>query len=142
MATVHPSELKPATSPEGAVQSLLNRAKGRDFAGAYNYVSKSSNTDQQSFAKDLNGRDGSLRTYSSLQKFDTKVLHESDNDAMVRANVEWSTAVGAFYDTRDLKVIGKAIAGRWSGRSRSSKGAAAGHPGELPALGHRDPRIG
>src|SRR6476646_12173120 len=83
MATVHPSELKPATSPEGAVQSLLNRAKGRDFAGAFNYVSKNSNTDQQSFAKDLNGRDGSLRTYSSLQKFDTKVLHESDNDAMV-----------------------------------------------------------
>jgi hypothetical protein len=105
MATVHPSELKPATSPEGAVQSLLNRAKGRDFAGAFNYVSKNSNTDQQSFAKDLNGRDGSLRTYSSLQKFDTKVLHETDNDAMVRANVEWSTAVGAFYDTRDLKVI-------------------------------------
>jgi hypothetical protein len=105
MATVHPSELKPAATPEGAVQSLLSRARGRDFAGAFNYVSKSSNTDQQSFAKDLNGRDGSLRTYSSLQKFDTKVLHESDNDALVRANVEWSTAVGASYDTRDLKVI-------------------------------------
>jgi hypothetical protein len=105
MATVHTSELKPAATPEGAVQSLLSRAKGRDFAGAFNYVSKSSNTDQQSFSKDLNGRDGSLRTYSSLQKFDTKVLHESDSDALVRANVEWSTAVGAFYDTRDLKVM-------------------------------------
>jgi hypothetical protein len=105
MATVRPTELKPATTPEGAVQSLLNHAKGRDFAGAYKYVSKSSNTDQQSFAKDLSGRDGSLRTYSSLQKFDTKVLHETDNDALVRANVEWSTAVGASYDARDLKVI-------------------------------------
>lgn len=105
MATVHTSELKPATTPEGAVQSLLSHAKGRDFAGAFNYVSKSSNTDQPSFAKDLSGRDGSLRTYSSMQKFDTKVLHETDNDALVRANIEWSTAVGAFYDTRDLKVL-------------------------------------
>ncbi len=105
MATVHTSELKPATTPEGAVQSLLNHAKGRDFSGAFNYVSKSSNTDQPSFAKDLSGRDGSLRTYSTMQKFDTKVLHETDNDAVVRANVEWSTAVGAFYDTRDLKVL-------------------------------------
>ena len=105
MATVHTSELKPATTPEGAVQSLLSRAKGKDFAGAYNYVSPSSNTDQQSFAKDLNGRDGSLRTYSSLQKFNTKVLHENDTEALVRANVEWSTAVGAFYDVRDLKVL-------------------------------------
>jgi len=105
MATVHTSELKPATTPEGAVQSLLSRAKGKDFAGAYNYVSPSSNTDQQSFAKDLNGRDGSLRTYSSLQKFNTKVLHENDTEALVRANVEWSTAVGAFYDVRDLEVL-------------------------------------
>ena len=62
MATVHTSELKPATTPEGAVQSLLSHVKGRDFAGAFNYVSKSSNTDQPSFAKDLSGRDGSLLT--------------------------------------------------------------------------------
>ncbi len=105
MATVHSSSLKPATTPEGAVQSLLNHAKGRDFTGAFNYVAKASNTDQQSFAKSLSGRDGSLRTYSSMQTFDTKVLHETDNDATVRTNIEWSTAVGAFFDTRDLKVI-------------------------------------
>ena len=35
----------------------------------------------------------------------TKVLKESDSEATVRANLEWSTAVGAFYDTRDLRVI-------------------------------------
>ena len=104
-ATIHPNELKPATTPEGAVQLLLSHAQGHDFAGAYNYVAKNSNTDQQSFAKDFTGRDGSLRTYSSLQKFDTKVLRESDQEAMVRANVEWSTAVGAFYDNRDLQVV-------------------------------------
>ena len=104
MATVHSNELAPATTPEGAVQQLLNHAKSRDYAGAFNYVAKSSNADEQSFAKDLSGRNGSLRTYSSLQKFETKVLHQNDQEAAVRASIEWSTAVGAFYDVRDLQV--------------------------------------
>ena len=103
-ATIHTSELAPAKTPEGAVQALLSRAKNGDYAGAYLYVSKSSNTEQQAFARDLRGANGSLRTYSSLQKFDTKVLRENDSEAVVRTKMEWSTAVGAFYDNRDLTV--------------------------------------
>src|SRR5690348_2432866 len=87
-ATVRTNALKPATTPDGAVQLLLDHARSHDFSSAFNYVAKSSNTDQQSFAKDLSGRDGSLRTYSSLQKFDTKVLRENDEQATVRTNIE------------------------------------------------------
>lgn len=105
MATIHSNQLKPATTPEGAVQSLLQRAQGHDFNSAFNYVSQKSSTNEQDFAKDFTGRDGSLRTYSSLQSFRTKVLHENDNEALVRANMEWSTAVGAFYDVRDVNVV-------------------------------------
>ncbi|HEX6879738.1 MAG TPA: hypothetical protein VF135_05185, partial [Terriglobales bacterium] len=105
MGTVHSSELKPASTPEGAVQSLLSHAKGRDFRGAYSYVSGASKTDEQDFARDLRGRDGSLRTYSTMQTFNTKVLHENESEALVRANIEWSTAVGASYNVRDLKVL-------------------------------------
>lgn len=104
-ATVHPDELAPAKSPDGAVQALYLHAKNRDFKGAYQYVAPSSNTDEQSFIKDLAGRDGSLRTYSNLQSVDTRILHQDDNSAVVRATTEWSTAVGAIYDTRDLKVV-------------------------------------
>lgn len=103
--TIRPSELAPATTPEGAVQALLSRAKTNDYPGAFTYVSKASNTDQQSFARDLRGSNGSLRTLSSLQKFDTKVLRQNDNEALVRTNMQWSTAVGAFYDNRDLRVV-------------------------------------
>ncbi|ABF43606.1 hypothetical protein Acid345_4606 [Candidatus Koribacter versatilis Ellin345] len=103
--TVHPSDIAPATTPDGAVQALFGHAKNRDFKGAYNYVAASSNTDEPSFVKDLGGRDGSLRTYSNLQKVDTRILNQNDNEAMVRATTEWSTAVGAVYDTRDLKVV-------------------------------------
>ncbi|MGC2109126.1 MAG: hypothetical protein WA655_06380, partial [Candidatus Korobacteraceae bacterium] len=105
MATVQPNELSPAKSPEGAVRSLFAHVQARDYNGAYSYVAKSSNTGEQDFERDLSGRDGSLRTYSSLQQADTKVLHASDDQALVRATLEYATAVGAFYDTRDLKVI-------------------------------------
>ena len=105
MATVKPNELSPAKSPEGAVQSLFAHARARDFAGAYSYVARSSNASEPEFAADLAGRDGSLRTYSSLQQADTKVLHQNDDEALVRATLQYATAVGASYDTRDLKVV-------------------------------------
>ncbi len=105
MGTVRTNELSPAKSPEGAVQSLFAHVKAHDYEGAYAYVANASNSDEPAFARDLSGRDGSLRTYSSLQQADTKVLHQNDNEALVRATLEYATAVGAFYDTRDLKVV-------------------------------------
>ena len=105
MATIQTNQLSPATSPEGAVQSLLAHVKAHDYKGAYSYVANSGDTDEQAFARDLAGRDGSLRTYSALQQADTKILHATDSEALVRATLEYATAVGAFYDTRDLKVV-------------------------------------
>lgn len=105
MATVQTNELRPAKSPDGAVQSLFAHVQSHDYKGAFSYVAKSSDADLAAFARDLSGRDGSLRTYSSLQQADTKVLHQSDDQALVRASLEYATAVGAFYDTRDLKVV-------------------------------------
>ncbi len=105
MATIQPHELTPATSPDGAVRALFDHVKARDYKGAYAYVANSGGTDEEAFARDLSGRDGSLRTYSSLQQADTKVLHATDNQALVRASLEYATAVGASYDTRDLKVV-------------------------------------
>ena len=85
-ATVHTSSLSPAATPQGAVDSLLNQVKSHDLRGAYQFVASSTNTSFEDFARDLGGSNGSLRTYSSLQKFDTKVLTESDQAAQVRAN--------------------------------------------------------
>jgi hypothetical protein len=104
-ASIKPSKLTPAASPEKAVQSLFESVKNRDWKRAYDFVSPSSNIDQSTFYRDLNGRDGSLRTYSSLQDFDSKVLRESEQEAIVRAKLTWSTAVGAFYESSDLKVV-------------------------------------
>jgi hypothetical protein len=104
-ATRHTSALAPATTPEGAVQALLNHVKTHDAEGAYRYVAKVSNTAKEDFARDVFGQDSNLRTYSALQHFDTKVLHENDQDTAVRVGLQWASAVGAVYDTRDLNVV-------------------------------------
>jgi hypothetical protein len=103
--TVRRSSLAPASSPEGAVHSLFTQAQGRNWNGAYRFVSKTSNTDPEDFYRDIGGSDGSLRTYSNLFGVDTKVLRENESEAMVRANLTYSSAVGTIHATRDLKVV-------------------------------------
>jgi hypothetical protein len=105
MGTVHQSSVPPATTPEGAVQSMFASVQAHNFAAAYSYVAPASNVDFRTFQHDLQGSNGSLRTYSQLEGADMRVLHESDNDALVRAELKYATAVGAFYDTRDLKLV-------------------------------------
>src|SRR5258706_3186472 len=103
--TVHGNRLSAPSTPEAAVQQLFDHVRSRDFGGAYTYIAKSSNIDAGAFYRDVNGANSSLRTYSSLQKVETKVLHEDDSQAVVRATAQWSSAVGAVYDTRDLPVV-------------------------------------
>jgi hypothetical protein len=94
-----------AGTPDAAVRSFFEQVKNRNWSSAYSYVSPSSNTDQASIQRELGGKDGSLRTYSTLQEVQTKVLHENDAEALVRANLQWSTAVGASNSSRDVKVV-------------------------------------
>jgi hypothetical protein len=105
LGTVQTSEGSASKTPDGAVRALFEHAKTRDFRGAYQLVSASSNTDENAFVRDIGGRDGSLRTYSTEQSVDTRILNQNDNVAMVRATTTWSTGVGAIIDTRDLKVL-------------------------------------
>jgi hypothetical protein len=103
--TVRKSSTAPASTPESAVQSMFSNVKSHDWKGAYSYVAASSNVDQGGFTRDLTGRNGSLRTYSQLDSFNTRVLHESENEATVRTELKYATAVGAWYDSRDLQVV-------------------------------------
>ena len=105
VGSVHGSSSAPASTPEGAVQSMFANAKSHDWKGAYSYVAPSSNVNQEGFVRDLAGRNGSLRTYSQLDSVNTRVLHESENEALVRTELKYATAVGAWYDSRDLKVV-------------------------------------
>jgi hypothetical protein len=105
LGAMHKSSTAPASSPEGAVQSMFDDVRSRNWKAAYSYVAASSNVEPSNFEHDLAGRNSSLRTYSQLEGVDTRVLRETDNEAVVRTELKYSTAVGAFYDTRDLQVV-------------------------------------
>jgi hypothetical protein len=92
-------------TPQGVILALFNHAKARDWQGAYRYVANASNVSESDFQGDLAGRDGSLRTYSSLEKVDTSILHQTSDQALVRAALTYSSAVGPLQDSRDLKVV-------------------------------------
>ncbi|MFB3813601.1 MAG: hypothetical protein ACE14L_05770 [Terriglobales bacterium] len=93
------------TTPDGAVQAMFADVKTRDWNRAFNYVANAGQIEREDFIGDLQGRHGSLRNYSSLERVDTSVLHQNASEAMVRVNLGYSSAVGALEDTRDLKVV-------------------------------------
>jgi len=93
------------STPEGAVHSMFDRVRARDWNGALQHVSKSSNSTAADLSRELGGANASLKTYSSLEKVETSVLHHNDREALVRANFQYSSAVGALADLRDLKVV-------------------------------------
>ncbi|MGI9100852.1 MAG: hypothetical protein ACR2IF_00275 [Terriglobales bacterium] len=106
-----PGTLATTKTPEGVVQSLLNDVKKRDYHSAYSFVANGNQVDEKEFTSDLQGNYGSLRTYSGLEDDDLRVLHKNDTEALVRTSMKWSSAVGPFYDTRDLKVVNQG--GEW-----------------------------
>src|SRR5712671_5489703 len=86
-------EKEKTTSPEGAVQAFYDRVKADDYRGAYALIASSSNIDLQSMYHDIAGRDGSLKTLSHLQNTETRTVAHNGNEAVVRASLEWATAV-------------------------------------------------
>lgn len=104
IGTFRPSQLTPAQTPQAAVESMYKQVSAKNWNAAYRYVAPSSNVDENTFIGDLNGRWGSLRTFSSLQSVETRPLKKGDDQALVRANLTWSTAVGPIYESVDLKV--------------------------------------
>jgi hypothetical protein len=93
-----------AGTPAAAVENLFANIQRRQFDAAYNFLANRQEIDKRLFVDELNGSDGSLRTYSALQDFQANQLNRNGDQALVRANLRWSTAVGAFYEARDFEV--------------------------------------
>jgi hypothetical protein len=104
IGSVQPNSAAP-TTPDGVVQRMFQEVTVRDYDDAYKFVADASKVDKDDFTSDLAGRDGSLRSYSSLQSVDTSVLHQNEDEAMVRTVLTYSSAVGALQDAKDLKVV-------------------------------------
>jgi hypothetical protein len=94
-----------ASSPQNAVNTLLQQISRREWSAAYSSLVNKSEFTESEFVRDLNGENGSLRTYANLDGFDAQPLHTSADEAQVRANLRWASVVGSFEDSRDLRVI-------------------------------------
>src|SRR5205814_1940628 len=81
-----------------------DRVRADDYQGAYALIAPSSNVDFATAHRDIAGRDGSLKTLSQLQNADTRVIANHGNEALVRASLEWRTAVGELFENKDLKL--------------------------------------
>jgi hypothetical protein len=91
--------------PEVAVNNLLRQIAARDWESAYSGLANKSEFSLSQFILDLNGSNGSLRTYAELAGYDSQPLHASTDRAQVRARLRWTSVVGNFEDVRDLRVV-------------------------------------
>ena len=97
-------ELRAAATPEQAVRLMLSEIQARNFDGAYARLANRADVDRDSFVHEFSGSHGSLLTYANLESYDLWGLHSGEEEAMVRAKLHYSTAVGSLDDIRDIKV--------------------------------------
>ena len=99
------SLLHSSSTPEAAVQNLAHDIGRLDWARAYSELGNKGEFTRTDFVSDLRGNYLSLRSTATLDGFEVRPLHASANDAQVQLRLRWSTVVGTFLDTKDLRVV-------------------------------------
>jgi hypothetical protein len=94
-----------ADTPAQALANLMLEIQRRHWDRAYSELAKSSASDKQQFIQDWTGSNGSLRSFSSLEGFDPRPLHITNDDAQMRVRLHWTTPVGPIEDVRDIHLV-------------------------------------
>lgn len=94
-----------ASTPEQALKNLLVDVQRRNWDRAISAVSNASATTKQAFIQDWTGSNGSLRSFSSLESFESRPLHITADDAQMRVRLHWTTPVGPLEDVRDFHLV-------------------------------------
>jgi hypothetical protein len=97
--------LRPSTTPEAAVENLAREIGQRHWGSAYSRLANKSEFTEADFQRDLTGTYMSLRSYATLDHFEVRPQHASQNDAQELLKLHWSTVVGTFEDTKSLHVV-------------------------------------
>ncbi|MGA2416067.1 MAG: hypothetical protein ABSF59_16555 [Candidatus Sulfotelmatobacter sp.] len=90
------------STPEQGLNNLLQEVQRRNWDRAFSALSKTSGVDESSFIQDWIGSNGSLRAFSSLEGYEVRPLHVTDDEAQFRARLHWTTPVGPLEDVRDF----------------------------------------
>ncbi len=92
-----------APNPEQALNNFLLDVQRRNWDRAFSSVERTSDTlNEQAFIQEWVGSSGGLRSFSSLERFDTRPLHATNSEAQMRVRLHWSTPVGPVEDVRDF----------------------------------------
>ncbi len=94
-----------ATSPGIAVDNLAHEIGQRAFAKAYAGLGNKAEFDESDFVRDVAGSNLSLRTYATLDGFQSRPLHATDTEALYQLKLRWSTVVGTFTDSKNIRVV-------------------------------------
>lgn len=94
---------KPDT-PDHALTLFLRDMQRRNWRKAFGDVAQANGVDEKSMMQDWSGSSGSLRTFSNLEGFQLWPLHETSDDAQIRARLHWSTPVGPVEEVRDFRM--------------------------------------
>jgi len=94
-----------ADTPDQALNNLLGDVQRRNWDRAFADVSTTSGINEQAFIQDWMGSNGSLRSFSSLEGFDSRPLHITNDEAQMRVRLHFSTPVGPLEDVRDIHLI-------------------------------------
>ena len=94
-----------APNPEQALNNFLLDVQRRNWDRAFSSVERTSDTlNEQAFIQEWVGSNGGLRSFSSLERFDTRPLHATNSEAQMRTRLHWSTPVGPVEDIRDFRL--------------------------------------
>jgi hypothetical protein len=91
-------------SPDHALTLFLGDMQRRNWRKAFGDVAQANGVDEQAMMQDWSGSNGSLRTFSSLEGFHLWPLHETSDNAQIRARLHWSTPVGPLEEVRDFSM--------------------------------------
>jgi hypothetical protein len=88
-----------------ALQNLGEDIGSQSWGKAYDSLANKAQFTQTDFVHDLTGAFPNLRTYSNLEKFESRPIHESDSDAEYQVKMHWATVVGDSVSTRNVRVV-------------------------------------
>jgi hypothetical protein len=99
------SLLHSSSTPQAAVENLAHDIGRFAWGAAYSSLGNKGEFTQSEFQHDLTGSYLSLRSNATLENFEVRPLHATADEAQVQLRLRWSTVVGSFLDTKDLRVI-------------------------------------
>ena len=93
------------STPEKALNNFLLDIQKRNWGRAFASTERTSDAiNEQSFIQDWVGLSGGLRSFSALERFESRPLHATDSEAQMRVRLHWTTPVGPVEDVRDFRM--------------------------------------